>query len=120
MITIVDESVILRYLLRDDRKKAKRAAEIIESGQAYSYPEIIARVAVTLRDAHGVPRSLVSEAILTLLDDICVSEEDVVRYATRLFGTSILDYIDCLLVARNHLYNHEIISFEKALMKNAM
>ncbi len=120
MITIIDESVILRYLLRDDRKKAKRASEIIGTGQAYSYPEIFARVAVTLRDVYRVPRSLVSEALLTLLDDVCVSEEDVVRYATRLFGVSMLDYIDCLLIARNHLYNHEIVSFEKALLRSAL
>lgn len=120
MITIIDESVILRYLLNDDRKKAKQAADIISSGQAYSYPEIFARVAVTLRDVYGVPRSLVSEAMLSLLEDIRVGEEDIVRYATRLFGTSMLDYIDCLLVARNHLYSHEVISFDKPLLKNVM
>ncbi|WP_139651710.1 PIN domain-containing protein [Raoultibacter phocaeensis] len=120
MITIIDESVILRYLLNDDKRKAKQAAKLIADGHAYSYPEIFARVAVTLRDVYGVPRSLVSEALLNLLDDIRVSEEDIVRYATRLFGASMLDYIDCLLVARNHLYNHEIVSFDKPLMKNMM
>ena len=118
MITIIDESVILRSLLNDDKRKAKQAASLIAGGHAYSYPEIFARVAVTLRDVYGVPRSLVSEAMLNLLDDIRVSEEDIVRYATRLFGSSMLDYIDCLLVARNHLYSHEIVSFDKPLMKN--
>lgn len=120
MITIVDESVILRYLLNDDKRKAKQAAELIAGGQVYSYPEIFARVAVTLRDVYGVPRSLVSEALLNLLEDIRVGEEDIVRYATRLFGTSKLDYIDCLLIARNHLYSHQVVSFDKPLLKNMM
>lgn len=117
MITVIDESVILRYLLNDNKKKAKEAAHIILNGQTYSYPEIFARVAVTLRDVYGVPRSLISEALLTLLEDICVSEEDIVRYATRLFGTSMFDYIDCLLVARNHLYGYDVFTFDKPLLK---
>lgn len=120
MITVLDESAILRYLLDDEKKKAREVAQIITSGQAYSYPEIFARVAVTLRDVYQVPRSLISEALLTLLEDICVGEEDIVRYATRLFGTTMFDYIDCLLVARNHLYDHEVVTFDKPLLKHMM
>lgn len=120
MITVLDESAILRYLLDDERKKARQVAEVIASGQAYSFPEVFARVAVTLRDVYQVPRSLISEALLTLLNDISVGEEDIVRYATRLFGTTLFDYIDCLLVARNHLYEFDVVTFEKPLLKHMM
>ena len=120
MITVLDESAILRYLLDDERKKARQVAEVIASGQAYSFPEVFARVAVTLRDVYQVPRSLMSEARLTLLNDISVGEEDIVRYATRLFGTTLFDYIDCLLVARNHLYEFDVVTFEKPLLKHMM
>ena len=120
MITVLDESAILRYLLDDERKKARQVAEVIASGQAYSFPEVFARVAVTLRDVYLVPRSLISEALLTLLNDISVGEEDIVRYATRLFGTTLFDYIDCLLVARNHLYEFDVVTFDKPLLKHMM
>lgn len=117
---VLDESAILRYLLNDDKKKAREVASLITERKAYSYPEIFARVAVTLRDVYSVPRSLISEAMLNLINDICVGEEDIVRYATRLFGTTMFDYIDCLLVARNHLYGHEVFTFDKPLLKHIM
>ena len=60
------------------------------------------------------------EALLTLLNDISVGEEDIVRYATRLFGTTLFDYIDCLLVARNHLYEFDVVTFDKPLLKHMM
>ena len=47
-------------------------------------------------------------------------EEDVVRYASRLFGSSMLDYVDCLLVARNALYGNQIMSFDKPLLKRTL
>ena len=111
MITVLDESAILRYLLDDERKKARQVAEVIASGQAYSFPEVFARVAVTLRDVYQVPRSLISEALLTLHN---------VRYATRMFGTTLFDYIDCLLVARTHLYEFDVVTFDKPLLKHMM
>ncbi|MEG0026997.1 MAG: PIN domain-containing protein [Raoultibacter sp.] len=120
MITVIDESVILRYILNDDKRHAKEAAELIAGGQVYSYPEIFARVAVVLRDIYRVPRSLISETLLMLLDDICVCEEDIVRYASRLFGSSMLDYVDCLLVARNVLHNNKVLTYDKPLLKNML
>lgn len=47
--TIIDETVILRYLLNDDEVLSPRAAKVIATRTARVYPEIITRVAVTLR-----------------------------------------------------------------------
>ncbi len=117
MVTVIDETVIMRYLLDDDRKLSKLACEVIGTGEALTYPEIFARVAVSLRDVYGVPRSLIGAALVDLLDDITVAEEDVVRYASRLFGTTTLDYVDCLLVARNALRGLHVVSLDKAMMR---
>ncbi|MGI6216217.1 MAG: hypothetical protein ACOYIK_01255 [Coriobacteriales bacterium] len=120
MKTLIDETVVLRYLLNDHRTRSNEAARVIESGDAYTYPEIFARAAVSLRDVYRVPRSQISYALLELMDDIYVVDEDIVRYATRLFGSSMLDYIDCLLVARNALEGVRIMSFDKPIMKRAL
>ena len=120
MRLLIDETVILRYLLGDHKTNSKEAADAIATGEAYTYPEIFARVAVTLRDIYRVPRSQIGYTLVALLDDIYVVEEDVVRYASRLFGSSMLDYVDCLMVARNALYNTPVMSYDKPLMKRML
>lgn len=120
MQLLIDETVILRYLLEDDKKHFKDASNAIASGEAYTYPEIIARVAVALRDVYRVPRSQIGYTLIKLLDDIYVVDEDIVRHASRLFGSSMLDFVDCLLVARNVLHNEQILSFDKPLLKRTL
>ena len=120
MKILIDETVILRYLLEDDKKGFKEASAVIGSGEAYTYPEIMARVAVTLRDVYRVPRSQIGYVLLSLLEDIYVHDEDVVRYASPLFGSSMLDYVDCLLVARNALHGESVMTFDKPLLKRTL
>lgn len=120
MKRLIDETVILRYVLQDDKKQFKEACTVIAAGQAYTYPEIFARVAVTLRDVYRVPRSQIGYTLISLLDDIFVVEEEVVRYASRLFGSSMLDYVDCLLAARNALNGEHVLSFDKPLLKRML
>ncbi len=119
-MTIVDETLLLRYLLDDDRHLSKKARDIVAQGDAFTFPEILARTIVTLRDVYQVPCSVISAAITSLLEDITVEEEDVVRLASRLFGTSKLDYTDCLMVARNVINGDEVISFDKPLMRQVI
>ncbi len=117
MFTIIDETVILRYVLNDNKRHANEAADVIATGRAYTYPEILARVAVTLRDVYHVPRSMIGKTLTMLLDDICVSEKDVIMLACRYFGTMPLDFTDCLLMARNVLRGYRVLSFDKAILK---
>jgi predicted nucleic-acid-binding protein len=120
MQLLIDETIILRYILEDDKKSFKEACAVISEGRAYTYPEIFARIAVTLRDIYRVPRTQIGYTLVELLDDIHVVDEDVVRYASRLFGSSMLDYVDCLLVARNALHGEQIMSFDKPLLKRTL
>lgn len=120
MKLLIDETVILRYLLDDNKKESKEAREAIATGEAYTYPTIIARVAVTLRDVYRVPRSQIGYALIELLDDITVIGEDVVRYAARLFGSSMLDFVDCLMVGHNALHGEQVMTFDKPLMKRTL
>lgn len=61
--TIIDETVILRYLLDDDEVLSPRAAKVIATRTARVYPEIITRVVVTLRDVYKVPRVEIATAM---------------------------------------------------------
>jgi len=103
--TIIDETVILRYLLDDDEVLSPRAAKVIATRTARVYPEIITRVVVTLRDVYKVPRVEITAAMKRLLDDVM------------LFGKTHMDFTDCLLAARTAIYNDDVVSFGKPIIQ---
>ena len=103
--TIIDETVILRYLLDDDEVLSPRAAKVIATRTARVYPEIITRVVVTLRDVYKVPRVEISAAMKRLLDDVMVDEPTVVTFAIS------------LLAARTAIYNDDVVSFGKPVIQ---
>lgn len=107
--TIIDETVILRYLLDDDEVLSPRTARV--------YPEIITRVVVTLRDVYKVPRVEIAAAMKRLLDDVMVDEPTVVALAVKLFGKTHMDFTDCLLAARTAIYNDDVVSFGKPIIQ---
>lgn len=116
--TIIDETVILRYLLDDDDEVlSPRAAKVIATRTARVYPEIIARVVVTLRDVYKVPRVEIAAAMKRLLDDVMVDEPTVVALAVKLFGKTHMDFTDCLLAARTAIYNDDVVSFGKPIIQ---
>lgn len=115
--TIIDETVILRYLLDDDEILSPRAAKVIATRTARVYPEIITRVVVTLRDVYKVPRTEIAAAMTRLLDDVMVDEPTVVTFAIRLFGKTHLVFSDCLLAARAAIYNDDVVSFGKPVIQ---
>lgn len=114
--TIIDETVILRYLL-DDEVLSPRAAKVIATRTARVYPEIITRVVVTLRDVYKVPRVEITAAMKRLLDDVMVDEPTVVALAVKLFGKIHMDFTDCLLAARTAIYNDDVVSFGKPIIQ---
>lgn len=114
--TIIDETVILRYLL-DDGVLSPRAAKVIATRTARVYPEIITRVVVTLRDVYKVPRIEIAAAMKRLLDDVMVDEPTVIALAVKLFGKTHMDFTDCLLAARTAIYNDDVVSFGKPIIQ---
>ena len=118
--TIIDETVLLRYLLDDDRKLSPKAAQIIATRTARVYPEILTRTIVTLRDVYHVPRTDIATAMTALLDDVMVDEPTVVAFAIKLFGRTRMDFTDCLLSARTAIYNDDIMSFGKPVIEGMM
>lgn len=117
MSVIVDETVLLRYLLDDDPFQSPQAAELIATGEVRIYPEIITRTVVTLRDVYDVPRAEIARAMTALLDDVLVNEPTVCALAIRIFGRMQMDFTDCLLVARTAIYGDDIKSFGKPIIQ---
>ena len=120
MATILDETAILRYLLNDNAREARQVADVIASGDAYVHPEMITRAAVVLRDVYHVPRTMVARVLEWMLDEVNASERAEIMHAIRLFGNTPMDFTDCMLVARNVISGHKVLSFDKAIVKRAL
>ena len=120
MPTILDETAILRYVLKDHTRQAQQVADVIATGDAYVYPETVTRAAVVLRDLYHAPRSMIARVLDWMLDEVNAAEKNEIRLALRYFGSSATDFTDCMALARNTLLGYSVLSFDKSLMKRAL
>ena len=116
MLRLIDTNYALRYLVQDDIKKAKEAQGIINMG-AYILPESLVEIVHVLIKGYEVDRKEVYFAIIDLLDDVEIFDKTLYEEAARLFGKTKLDFVDCILISRNKLYNDKIYTFDKQLNK---
>ena len=117
--SVVDANVILRYLIGDGGDLADRARSIIESGEAYTYPEIFGEVVYVLSGVYDVPRAEIGSAFRRLANFMSFYDFDMLRGAFTLFELSTMDFVDCLLVARSIILKESIVSFDKQIMHYA-
>jgi predicted nucleic-acid-binding protein len=113
-MTLIDTNVILRYLLNDIPEQADKAESVIKTG-AFTLPEIVAEVVYVLVKLYKIPRDSINKIILPLFDEIEIQNKEVILEAADLFSETSLDFVDCILVARNKILNEHIFSFDKKL-----
>lgn len=112
----VDTNVILRYLIHDVESQQKEVDEIIANGAA-TFPEVLPEVVYVLRKFYKVDRQKTAEALLRILDEIEVAHKAVMIQAAKLYGTTNLDFVDCLFVAYRNVENLEVFTLDKDLNK---
>ena len=117
MRRIADTNILVRYLTGDDAKAAAKATEIIRNGVEV-IPETIPEVLYVLTSnvLYAIPRLNVAEAVIALLDDISIDREIIIRKALNIYGETMLDYVDCLLIAEELSADTEIVSFDRKLL----
>lgn len=114
MLKIIDTNYALRYLIQDDYNQALKAKEIIDEG-AYILPESIVEIVYVLSKVYKIERKEIGFAILDLLEDLEMIDKQLYVKAVNLYSKTKLDYVDCILVARNKIFNDKIYSFDSKL-----
>ena len=114
MKTVIDANVILRYILNDNEAISAEAKEIIDN-KAETLVEVLAEVVYVLKGVYKAERTDICEYITCILHEVELNEKEVVIYALQIFSKSNLDFVDCLLVSKNHLLGRKIFSFDKKL-----
>ena len=62
---------------------------------------------------------MIAETVETLIDmnEELIEEPHVVSHAVKVFATTKLDVIDCILVGYSKIKGYSVFSFDKALKK---
>ena len=110
----IDANVILRRILRDNEEMAARADQVFIEG-AWTFPAVIAEVVYVLSRVYKVDRQDRSLTLLTVLDEIDVERPLIMVRAAQLFGSTRLDFVDCLLAAYHEIEKVDVFTFDKEL-----
>ena len=119
-LCVVDANVILRYLIGDGGDQAQHARNIIESGEAYTYPEVIAEVVYVLSGVYGVTRTEICDAFRILVQHMSFYDLDMLLGAFNQYELTNMDFVDCLLVSRNLILGERVVSFDKQVQRYAV
>lgn len=111
---VLDTNIILRYIVKDNEEQLNKITPLINK-TSYVTVEVIAEVVYGLTKYYNISRQETSKLILGVLEEINAIDYDVVVCSLETYAKTSLDYIDCVLIARNKILNDEIITFDKKL-----
>ena len=113
----VDTNIILRVILRDNEELSPLAREILRTNECYILPEVIPEAVYVLNKVYKFNRKDIANALLQLLPLVVVKDVRLTRLALNYFAELNFDYVDCILLARNKLYGHQVATLDKKLEK---
>ena len=113
----VDTNIILRVILRDNKELSPLAREILRTNECYVLPEVIPEAVYVLNKVYKFNRTDIANALLQLLPLVVVKDVRLTRLALNYFAELNFDYVDCILLARNKLYGHQVATLDKKLEK---
>lgn len=113
----VDTNILLRFIIDDNKELADIAENILKSDECHLLPEVIPEIIYVLRSVYKYRREDIAQAIQRLLPLVVVKEQLLTNLALTYFAQFNLDYVDCILLARNKLYSREVATFDKELEK---
>ena len=121
---LIDANVILRYLLKDDEELFRKAFEILErvkiGQETVIIPEsVLTEVVYVLLKIYEVSREVIVEKLQGLLSYRGVINPDKgdLAEAIRMFGSSKLSFVDCVLCAKAISHRMDVLTFDEDLKK---
>ena len=118
-MVIFDTNAILRYILQDNQDMAEAVEQQLSKHICHIPVEVIAEVIYVLSKVYNVERKILAQIVSDITDTnkIRVTQKTVVLHALKIFASSSLDFVDCLLIGYAKKYGHAIFTFDKKLQK---
>ncbi len=98
--------------MQDNYELAEKAKSFIDNNECFAPTEVIAEVVFVLLKVYNVPRTEIAEHITASFEYYDVQNEQLLKK----FGTTNLDFVDCLLAAYHSVENEEIATLDKKLV----
>ena len=114
-MVLIDTNILLRFILQDHAELSKRANQIIADNRVTCLNAVVYEAIHVLQNVYGIDRLIVANEIQSLfIDDIIESDDKALSIkALNVFKETKMDFMDCLLIAYDILYQHQIFSFDK-------
>lgn len=116
MRTLFDANAVLRHLLDDIPAQADVATKAIEDGASVT-PEIIAECVYVLAGPYKLDRTIIASTLAALLEEVECERAKIVQEALKIYASTKLDFIDCIVAATNRLANQPVLTFDKELIR---
>ena len=116
-MVMLDANVILRYLLNDNEDMAAQAEEIIRKNRPMVTFEVMAEVVYVLSGVYSVDRTAIADSLIRFLDEVEMKEPEVLREGLRTYGTTRLDFVDCILYGYRKVRSYEVATFDRKLKR---
>lgn len=107
MSIAIDTNVLVRLLVRDDKRQFAAARTLIDRASASGEPVLISLLAImetewVLRSRYQLDKTSIAQAFVGLLEsaDAVVEQEPTLEEALYLWDLHSADFADCLLAAR--------------------
>ena len=121
----VDTNVLVRYLVQDDPRQGKRAADFIEAAGTGEEQILIGNIVLcemvwVLESAYGYSKPEIADAIEKILQAgaFRFESKDIVRAALGDYRASKADFADCLIGKIHQALGCETtVTFDSALRK---
>ena len=118
-MVLFDTNAILRYVLRDNLAMVEEIKKQLSCEICYIPVEVIAEVVYVLSKVYKVERKIITRIVvdITNTDKIRIFHSNVVQHALKVFASSTLDFVDCLLVGYVKEKQYSVFTFDKKLKK---
>ena len=118
-MVIFDTNAILRYVLQDNHDMAEIVEQQLSKYVCCIPIEVIAEVVYVLSKVYRIERKTLAQIVLdvTDTDKISVVQKHLVEYALKVYASSSLDFVDCLLIGYAKKNGHTVFTFDKKLQK---
>jgi predicted nucleic-acid-binding protein len=116
-MVLLDANAILRYFLNDEQDRHDKAKEVISNNECAVRYEVFAEVVYVLKKFYNKTRREIAEKATELgrVETIKIQYPSVMATALRLYAETDLDFVDCILVAFNHVNGYSVFTFDKKM-----
>lgn len=114
---VLDTNYLIRFFTQDVRKQARKAKQVIESGQVYLPGIVLAETVYILKAHYQVEKEEVCEALKGLLAQENVKSVEYGRLALEIYAQEKISFYDSLIVAESVVKRWEMASFDQELVE---